>query len=251
MTTSRKIADAKADFDHWKETRKSYLTSSEVFGWRGVGVPDWYAEDTNEHTVLQGKQGAEKTFDPPAETSIAHGSFDEENIQRKFGYAVGCLVQPDNGLYVNDRWSHIAASIDGFGLPWNGEAEDGLLLDADECPPVHAEFSQDRTLFPYLRDYIDTTGTMFITEVKKSTSSKFQKEAPEYYVDQVKTQLAVLELDYAIIMAETVMRHPTQKWRQVWDMRAYVIERDAAWDRVLDVENEKFAEALDAIGGPC
>jgi len=241
----RKIADAKANFDHWKETRRSFLTSSEVFGWREIDVPSWYSEDNNKYTIIEGKLGAEKKFDDYSVTSMAHGSFDEQNIQEKFGYAVGCLVKPDNGLYVNDRWDFIAASIDGFGAPWDADAWHDPSL---EEPEVHAEFSQDRTLFPYLRSYIDDNGGLFITEVKKSTSSKFQEMVPEYYVDQVKTQLAVLELDYGIIMAETIMRHPKQKWRQVWDFRAHVIERDPAWDKVLDEENEKFAEEIAAAG---
>jgi hypothetical protein len=244
-----KIADAKADFSHWKEMRRGYLTSSEVFGWREVDVPPWYSEDNNKLTVLAGKRGAEKEFDQYAETSMAHGTYDEQHIQEKFGYIVGCLVKPDNGLYTNPRWSHIAASIDGFGQPWDMLPDTMKKVVGDGGPPpeVHPELCQDRGLAHYLRDYIDVTGSMFITEVKKSTSSKFQRMVPEYYVPQVKTQLSILELPYAIIMADTFMRHPEQKWRNVWDFRAYVIERDPAWDLVLDEENENFKTALDVL----
>jgi hypothetical protein len=108
------LADAKEDFDHWKEIRKGYLSSSEVFTWIG-NTPDWWKDDRRD--VLDGKRGVEKTFDRETETSIAHGSFDEENIQAKFGHAVGCEVQPHNGFFVNDRWPLIGASIDGFGVP--------------------------------------------------------------------------------------------------------------------------------------
>jgi hypothetical protein len=87
------LADAKEDFDHWLELRKGYLSSSEVFTWIG-NVPDWWGDRRAD--VLAGKQGIEKTFDRETETSIAHGSFDEENIQAKFGHAVGCEVQPHN-----------------------------------------------------------------------------------------------------------------------------------------------------------
>jgi hypothetical protein len=83
--------------------------------------------------------------------------------------------------------------------------------------------------------------------VKKSTSVKWKKEVPEYYVCQVQTQLAVLEMDYAIIMAETIHRGEEQKWRNFWDMRAYVIERDPKWERQMDKMNREFVQALKKI----
>lgn len=235
LTPAMKIADAKEDFDHWKETRKGFLTSSEVYAWREVDVPDWYAATNHPEGILAGKlHGVEKRFEANAETSVEHGTYDEEHIQGKFGHIVGCDVLPDNGLYVSKKWSHIAASIDGFGRP------------GDPGNPIHPELCQDRGLARYLRDLIDERDTVFLTEVKKSTSAKFQKTVPDYYVDQVKTQLSVLELDYAVIMADTIMRHPEQKWRWLWDFRAYVIERSKAWDAVLDQLNEEIKKSLDA-----
>ena len=231
------LADAKEDFDGWLEMRKNFLSSSEVFTWIG-DVPTWWGDRRED--VLAGKEGVEKVFEPETMTSIVHGTFDEENIQRKFGHAVGCDVTPHNGFFVNDRWPAIGASIDGFGRPWD---YDGVDITPDDAPEIHPEFSQDRTLFPYLRDYIDTTGSRFITEVKKSTSVKWKKEVPEYYICQVQTQLAVLEEDYAIIMAETIHRGETQKWRNFWDMRAYVLERDPRWERQMDKMNKEFLTA--------
>ena len=228
-----KIADAKADKDHWLEARKSYLTSSEMFTWRGVmtkSTAGWWMDRPD--SVLEGKRGKEKTFDKESETSILHGTRDEESIQEKFGWAVGCEVKPENGLYTNDRFPGVAASIDGFGRPG---AED---------PPMFPEASQDRTLIPYLRDYIDVSGCMFITEIKKSTSTKWQTQVPEYYIPQVKTQLSILEMSYAIIIADTIKRGDTQKWRWYWDMRAYIIEYDPEWDAVLEREGQKFLTAM-------
>jgi hypothetical protein len=224
------------------------LTSSEVFGWREIDVPSWYADTNNPFTIMEGKRGVEKTFEREAETSIAHGTYDEEHILEKFGYIVGCDVCPDNGLYINERWSHIAASIDGLGRPWDYDCgPKDPETHYDEAPDVHEKMCQDRTLAPYLRDYIDSAGVEFLTESKKSTSVKFQKMTPEYYVPQVQTQLAILELDYAIIMADTFKRGDTQKWRFFWDFRAYVIERDRSWDLILDEENENFKTALDLL----
>ena len=234
------LADAKEDFDHWLEIRKDYLSSSEVFTWLG-NTPSWWGDTRAD--VLAGKRGVEKVFPRETETSIAHGSFDEENIMKKFGYAVGCDVQPHNGFFVNDKWPAIGASIDGFGQPWDTDAFHDPSL---ECPEVHPEFSQDRTLFAYLRDYIDTTGDKFLLEIKKSTSVKWKREVPAYYVTQCQTQMAVLEIDYCIITAETIHRGEEQKWRNYWDMRAYVIERDPKWEKQMDKMNREFALTKDA-----
>lgn len=226
-----RIADAKEDMDAWKVARRSLFTSSEVYSLLDIDRPAWWSDDFD--SVVAGKRtGEDKEFDSETETTIAHGTFDEENIQAKFGYAVGCEVMPDNGLYVNDRWPKIGASIDGIGRP---------SKDAEVFP----EFSHDRMMLPLLRAEIDERNSKFITEIKKSLSVKWQSSTPEYYVSQVKTQLAVLELPYAVIIAETVKKGQAQKWRQFWDMRAYIIERDPSWDTVLDGLNQV---ALDTLG---
>ena len=192
--------------------------------------------------MLWGKvEGNEKTFDEETETTILHGQYDEQNIQRKFGHAVGCDVRSDNGFYVNSKFPGIGASIDGFGRPWDYNY---FHEPNTECPPVRAAFSQDRALFPQLRVDIDSRGDTFLTEIKKSLSVKWKTECPEYYITQVKTQLSVMEIDYAIIIAETVHKGRKQKWRQFWDMRAHIIERDPSWDRLLKIEGENFLTAL-------
>jgi len=226
-----RIADMQQDEAAWKESRRSLLTSSEIFSWLG-DTPSWWSDGPED--VLAGKQGVEKVFDRETETTIAHGSFDEGNIIEKFGTAAGCLVMPENGLYVNDRFPGIGASVDGFGKP-------------DHTLEPQAVFGQDRTLFPYLNDLINSRDTEFLLECKKSLSSKWQQRVPEYYVTQVQTQLAVMELDYAIIFAETVKKGDDQKWRLFHDFRAYVIERDPAWEKVLLEQGERFLDKLKEI----
>ncbi len=229
-----KLGDAQEDYDAWKAVRRGYLSSSEMFSWIDH-TPDWWGDGPDE--VLEGKvEGYEKSFDRETETTIAHGQYDEQNIQEKFGYAVGCNVRSDNGFYVNDKFPGIGASIDGWGCPVEGPCE------------IHSELFQDRGMAHDLRAIIDGTDAEFLTEIKKSLSVKWRSEVPEYYITQVKTQLSVLEVPYAIIVAETVHRGATQKWRTFWDMKAYVIERDWAWDDVLLREGEKF---LDRLGKGC
>jgi len=235
-----KIADAKADFDHWKNARLNYLSSSEVFTWREqfTKETDWW-EDRRQD-VINGKLGVEKVFDDETRCSVEHGSYDEENIMRKFGFAADCEVEPENGLYNNDRWPMLAASIDGWGRPHPAD----LLPGAD----IHPELSQDPALFPSIHQHIMDEGHDFLLEIKKSTSVKWQKKCPDYYWTQVQTQLAILEAPYAIICAECVHKGVEQKWRLYWDLRAYIIYPEPAWQGVMDQLNK---EALDAFGHLC
>jgi len=233
--TVTKLADAKEDFDHWLEIRRGYLSSSEIFTWREefTRETDWW-EDRREDVIFV-KNGGEKEFDSETVTSMLHGSHDEENIMRKFGVAAGCMVNPENGFYVNDCWPMLGASIDGWG-----SVDYGL-------EPV-PEYSHDRALFPYIHEVINEHGGDFLLEIKKSTSTKWQTKCPDYYWTQVQTQLAILEAPLAIITAECIHKGDKQKWRMYWDQRAYVIEPDPSWPEEMDKMN---AEALDAFGGVC
>ena len=241
MGTIKQIADAKEDYEGWKEARRDLITSSEIFTWVG-NVPSWWGDRRED--VLAGKEpGApDKEFPLETATSIAHGAFDEESIMAKLGHAVGCQVLPHNGLFTNSRWPFIGASIDGYLRPWDYDAWHEPNL---ECPEVHPEFSQDRTLMPYLRSYIDAAGDEALLEIKKSTSQKWKTETPEYYVTQIQTQMAVLEIDYCVIAAECIHRGEQQKWRNYFDMRAYVHERDPKWEKHLDRINREFALTRD------
>jgi len=227
------VGDAKADFDHWKEARKGYLTSSQMFTWRGVGIPDWW-EDTRQTIVDQKFHGADAEFGLEAYVSMCHGTFDEENIMRKFGKAVGSKVEPCNKLFVNDKWPHLAASIDGY--VYEPLADHDLTLVQDGLHLIE------------IRDDMGTImskGEAILCEIKKSTSTKWQTTVPEYYIPQLQTQMHICEIDAAIIVAETVKRGVTQKWRQFWDLRPYLVLRNPAWVSKLDEANKEFKEVKD------
>ena len=222
--------------EEWLEQRKGYLTASAVYGWRG---PDfalkknaWYFGDNNREAILAEKlEGVEKEFPARARVAMAHGSFDEENIIRKFEEGIGFRCEGDNSMFVNDRWPHIAATVDGYIHPFD---------------PVHdhqgpgVNFCQDPEVFPALHlDLLKReTG---ILEIKKSISVAWSRsEVPEYYLAQVQTQLHVTGLAYAVICAECVATDPKEKWRKFWDLRPTLIERDPKWANVLDKCNAEF-----------
>jgi len=224
------IADAKTDFDHWLEARKPYLTSSQMFTWRGVNVPDWWS-DTRDDIIAQKFAGADQEFEVEAFVSMSHGTFDEMNIMHKFGQAVGAKVEPCNKLFVNDRWPSLAASIDGFVHCPEADPDYTLCQSSDALSELWTE----------MQGLIEP-GQAILCEIKKSLSVKWQTEVPSYYIPQLQTQMHILDLPAAVIVSETIKRGATQKWRFFWDLRAYLVLRNPAWEGKLDQANEEFEE---------
>ena len=235
-----KVADAKEDEEHWLEERMKYLSASDMFSWREIFTKEtsWWPDRRAD--VIDKKMGIETVFDEESIVSMSHGSYDEENIIRKFGHAADCEVEAHNGMYVNDRWPMLSCSVDAFGRPWEANNLPGL--------DIHPELCQDPDQFQRLHDHIMEQDCDFILETKKSTSVKWQQKCPDYYVTQVQAQLAILEAPYAIIAAECIHKGDTQKWRLYWDFRCYLILPDPAWPAAMDQMNQ---EALDAFGHLC
>lgn len=227
--------------EEWLEQRKGYLTASAIAGWRGPDhLPSkyaWYFEDNNRESILAEKfDGLQKLFGSYAEVSMAHGRDDEEHIIGKVGKELGSHTEPDNSMFVNDRWPHIAATIDAFiYVP----TEDGEFCYGQD--PSQNSKAQE-ALITLVDHDLDAT----VLETKKSVSVGWAKgEVPPYYVTQVQTQIAVLDLPFGLIAAECLFKHPKEKWRLFWDLRISVIERDPSWGAVLDQCNEEFAKELD------
>jgi len=221
--------------EEWLEQRKDYLTASSIYAWRGEGCADpknkWYFDDSNRQAIIAEKfHGYVKEFTPYAQVSMEHGSYDEENIIAKTGQLLGCVVEPDNSMFVNDRWPHLAATIDAFIYAPTIENRKAFCQDE-----LQAEAVRQR-----LGDLPEGDAT--ILEIKKSVSVGWaRKQVPEYYIAQVQTQLTICNLDFGVISAECLCKHPKEKWRMFWDLRPTIIERDPHWETVLDQCNEEFA----------
>jgi len=224
------IADAKEDRQGWLDARRGYLTSSDFYTWLG-DTPKWWSD--TKHDIIRSKEsGAQKEFPPEVQVSVDHGSFDEEHIQRKFGIEIGAEVEPVNTLVINDRWPLLAASIDGFvGVP-----------DLDKAA---FQFSQDKAAMHSVAAKLQAVlapGETAINEVKKSTSAGWSKgKVSEWYVPQIQGQLHILEKDHLVIIAETILR---QGHRMFWNLTAHYVQRDPAFESVMDQMNEEFANAI-------
>jgi hypothetical protein len=225
----------------WLEQRKSYLTASAIYGWRGPDYADpknkWYFEDNNRAAICQEKfGGVEKEFPPQAIVSMAHGSHDEENIARKFEEGIGFKVETANDMFVNERWPHLAATVDGY-----------VHTEGRGPQACGTNYCQDPDVFPALRSALEGRDTGLL-ELKKSISVAWARNiVPEYYISQVQTQLHITGMDWAVICAECVCPHPKEKWRKFWDLRPTLIEQDPAWANVLDKCNVEFEMAKESL----
>jgi hypothetical protein len=235
----QRVGDA-ANREEWLEGRKRRLGASEITGWIGPSsLPNkyaWYFEDnTREGIIAEKFGGVEKEFGPYAEVSMAHGAHDEENIIAKVQKMLACPVEPDNSQFVNERWPYIAATVDGYvGYDPTSEPETRFCQDDEQVEKVLRGLSR-------LEE-----GDMTVLEIKKSVSVGWARnEVAPYYVNQVQTQLHILDLDFGVIAAECLFKHPKEKWRLFWDLRPFIIERDPAWANTLDRVNAEFQEALD------
>jgi len=210
--------------EEWLATRKGYLTASDIYTWIG-DTPGWWG-NTREDILAEKLHGAERKFDDEALINMAHGRFDEVNIGNKLAHALGAEFEPTNMMFVNSRFPLLAATIDGF-------------LHTPRAEPGD-DFCQDPEVLPALRTVLRHIDETVVCEIKKSVSVKWQTEVPDYYVSQVQTQMTILEMNYAVIVAETIKRVGR---RTHWDLRPYVIERDPEWAGVLTRINKEFENA--------
>jgi len=238
-----RVADA-ADREAWLEARKQYLTASSIYGWRGKDYAlkknAWYFEDNNRAAICAEKFGGlEKEFPERAKVAMAHGSFDEVNIIRKFEDGIGYKCEASNDMFVNDRWPHLAATVDGY---LHTSTSVHAVNDVGET-----NYCQDPDVFPNLHLSIMGRDTGLL-EIKKSISVAWSRgEVPEYYLAQVQTQLHIADLEWAVICAECVYTCPKEKWRKFWDLRPTLIERDPNWRGVLGKCNVEFEMAKEAL----
>lgn len=223
--TIKVIADA-ADRDSWLEARKGYLTASSLFTWREVDHPRWWG-DKRADIISEKFEGVEKTFDQSATVSMAHGSFSEQDIARKFEHGIGYRVETSNEMFVNSKYPGLAVTVDGY------------LFPEDDLGEPDTNYCQEPRVFPRLRCQLSGR-SKGVLELKRSVSLGWQTAVPIYYIPQVQAQLHVANLEYGVICADTICR---QGRRTFWDLRPYVIERDPTWHEILAQCSDEFLAA--------
>ena len=208
-----------------------------MFTFNGKGIPGWWG-DTAESLLNEKLNGIPKEFPGEARVSMNHGIKDEEGIGEKLGEDLGAVFESDHGLYVNGKWPGLAASIDGFMYRPDGDIPD---------IPLYMQDKEQRDKLYHDLLFMLEPDTAVLCEVKKSTSTKWQTEVPIYYRTQLQAQMHILDIEAAIIVAETVAwlkPEGEQRKRPFWDLKPHLVMRDPNFVDDLDDMNDRWLLAL-------
>lgn len=172
-----------------------------------------------------------------ANEAMDAGSFFEVPNMGWFGSRVGRAVEPDGCLLLDDRLPSMGASADGW---LRGPTESGPPRGYEPALMFRDGWGTRR----YGRDAAEAVRALpeglpvEMKHVASKNRSKWTKRPPEYYVWQVRHQLAVADAPAGLLVARV----------DAHELYAHLIERDAALEARLVEACERFrAEYL----APC
>ncbi len=218
----------------WLEERRKRVTASDMLCFLDM-QPAWWSSNWDE--ILKHKlAGTQREMDLEGTVNVTHGRETEALNLRLAGQLLGFAVVPHKFLYVNDRWPHLGATLDGLLYPSRGVGPDldltthvGLtaqLVERLEAIPGHRplmlESKNGRHPDPYG------------SKRKKGEPYTWSEAPPDYHRPQVQTGLWIAGFDRGIISARLGGR----------DMACHLIEREPGWAEVLDEANEKAGRVL-------
>jgi hypothetical protein len=215
----------------WKQERRKRVTASDMLCFLNM-EPSWWSSSWEE--ILHHKiNDTDRQMDLEGRVSVRHGSRSEGLNLELTSELLGFGITRHNAMYVNDRWPHIGATLDGLlwtqrGLGPNLDlsTQTGLVAETyerlSELPgPVMVESKNAR--YPFKRQ-----GTY---------NSWLNGTYPDYHYPQVQTGMHVADFEWCLLCARLGGR----------DLAPYLIRRDPTWADRLDEANIAAGEALGAI----
>lgn len=228
--TYRIVADRDSDEEAWLKARRELITASESAHLMGLIKGSWAM--TEEQMADRKRSGA--TI--PSTPLLAAGRWWEGSIIRYVSDICGLDIQDSSALYISDQHPFMGATPDG--LLEGGMREPAWDL-AEWLTVIHDfETYKGPAAVTFLREVFELNGSRAILEVKNQESkrrSKWNKEAggPDYYENQVKHQLAVLD-DFPIgLLAAKVDAN---------ELYIHVIDTDRGYQELLIETCRDFAQ---------
>jgi hypothetical protein len=219
----------------WKEERRHLVTASEIMCFLGL-EPDWWGGSWDEILALK-VSGKDKVFTGEALTNVTHGRKTEALNLELTGELLGFAVTRHNALYVNDRWPHLGATLDGLLWPLRGlgpnldlSTQHGLVAETYEAlsrldGPVMVESKNARHPDP------------FGGKVKKGQKVGWFSSYPEYHIPQIQAGMHIADFEWCVLCARLGGR----------DLAPHLIKRDPEWADRLDSAEHVAAVALEAV----
>lgn len=218
----------------WLDSRKSFITASSAYTILEDGnLPKWWSNTKQD--IIDGKfNGIEATFDRDSKRKMWWGSYDEATNMVAASEVLGIPMARHQWLVNNPRWEHLAGTPDGLAY--------GDVLLPPNYEPAVSEKQVD-----FCRERVAALGGVGVVEMK-NTREPFRPRGggpaswfdypPEYYKPQVQFQMALLDLDWALLIGKTGGN----------GLCPHFIQRDRAFDDSMDKLNDMYGEWIVKYG---
>lgn len=209
--------------DKWLEQRRRLITSSDLGVFLGL-QPKWWSFSSRQ-SIIEDKMGADN-YDPNHNTE--HGLFNEEINRQKTEKLLGMVIPAFQKLVVNPRWPHLGATPDACALPGPLGAPYKLLTSyPDLVDPVRERVALQTTVGGCQLKSTDSVHAVHYGKrgyKKEGTEQDWITHPPAYHIPQVMTEMAIMDQSWGLLAGQLGAHN----------MVVWFIDRDPAWDLVLD-----------------
>jgi hypothetical protein len=221
---------------NWKEERRKRVTASDMLCFLGM-EPSWWSSSWEE--ILQGKiMGVDRQMDLEARVNVRHGARTEGLNLELTQELLGFPVSRHNVMYVNPRWSHLGATLDGVLWPLRGlgpnldlSTQTGLVAETYERLNALGEAGMaDIMVESKNARHPDPYGS----KRKRGDKVSWYTTYPDYHFPQIQTGMWIADFEYCLLCARLGGR----------DMAPHLVQRDPDWANKLDEANEKAIKEL-------
>lgn len=223
----------RSDDPRWPEERRKRITASQVNVW--LGTQPSFFEETKETLVARKLAGGDAVFNDRSRRRMTHGREREAGALQMAGKLFGFPTARYSYLIGNERWPHIAATLDGLLFPWVGAEPDYDLTSQV------GHMAEIRSIIEYVEEPV-------MCEVKVSDSGHRYKEkngdhagqrawvdfCPTYHREQVQTGLWVTGLNHALLVGLLGGD----------ELICWYNRRDPGFERTLDHVDREASEEL-------
>jgi hypothetical protein len=214
----------------WKEERRKRVTASDMLCFLEL-EPSWWSSSWEE--ILHHKiNGTDRSMDLEGTVSVRHGSRSEGLNLELTSELLGFAITRHNAMYVNPRWPHLGATLDG--LLWT-QRDVGPNLDLSTQTGLVAETVEHLEGLPG-PVMVESKNARYPFKKRDGTKTWFGTW-PDYHEPQIQTGMWIADFEWCLLAARLGGR----------DLATYLVRRDSLWAVRLDEANEHAGKVLEVV----